>query len=87
MSTLLDLNEKLDEVKRLCEEGKSISEAIEIVKGYHPCDQTEGNNHKKNNFETIIAPGEGIDNGEIYDEDTRDTIRDLDYKGECICQK
>lgn len=50
MSTLLDLNEKLDEVKRLCEEGKSISEAIEIVKGYHPCDQTEGNNHKKNNF-------------------------------------
>lgn len=86
MSTLLDLNEKLDEVKRLCEEGKSISEAIEIVKGYCSSDQTKSNNHTKT-FNNSIAPGEGIDNNEIYNEHTGDTIRDLDYRGECICQK
>ncbi len=40
MSTLLTLNEKLEEVKRLYEEGKSISEAIEIVKGC-PTDQSK----------------------------------------------
>lgn len=81
MSTLLDLNEKLDEVKRLCEEGKSISEAIEIVKGYCSSDQTKSNNHKQL-FNNSIAPGEGIDNNEIYNKHTRETIRDLDYKGE-----
>jgi|GEM_PF-1269162 len=50
-------------------------------------DQSKASDLNKNNFETIIAPGEGIDNGEIYNEDTGVTIRDLDYKGECICQK
>jgi len=40
VSTLLTLNEKLEEVKRLYEEGKSISEAIEIVKGC-PTDQSK----------------------------------------------
>lgn len=45
-------------------------------------DQSKASDHNKNNFETIIAPGEGIDNGEIYNEDTEETIRDLDYKGE-----
>lgn len=83
MAALLTINEQCHEVERLCkEEGKSISEAIEIVKGYCSSDQTKSNNPNKNNFETIIAPGEGIDNGEIYDKHTGETIRDLDYKGE-----
>jgi hypothetical protein len=38
-------------------------------------------------FNNIIAPGEGIDNNEIYNEDTGETIRDLDYEERCICQK
>jgi len=33
-------------------------------------------------FNNSIAPGEGIDNNEIYDEHTGETIRDLDYEGE-----
>ena len=45
-------------------------------------DQSEASDHTKNNFETIIAPGVGIDNNEIYNEHTEETIRDLDYKGE-----
>jgi hypothetical protein len=40
VSTLLKLNEQLDKVKRLCEEGKSINEAIEIVKGC-PTDESK----------------------------------------------
>jgi len=85
VSILLDLNEKLDEVKRLCEKGKSISEAIEIVKGC-PTDQSKMQ-PKENILSEIIPPGTELDNNEIYNEDTGDTIRDLDYKGECICQK
>jgi len=85
VSTLLDLNEKLDEVKRLCEEGKSISEAIEIVKG---CSTDQSKMQPKENIlYEIIPPDTGLDNNEIYNEDTWETIRDLDYKGECICQK
>lgn len=45
-------------------------------------DQSKASDHNKNNFENIIAPGEGIDNGEIYNKHTGETIRDLDYKGE-----
>lgn len=44
-------------------------------------DQSNASDHKKNNFETIISPGEGIGNGEIYNEHTGETIRDLGYKG------
>lgn len=81
MSTLLDLNEKLDEVKRLCEGGKSINEAIKIVKGYCSSDQTKSNNHTQL-FNNIIAPSEDVDNGEIYNKHTGETIRDLNYEGE-----
>ncbi len=85
MSTLLDLNEKLDEVKRLCEDGKSISEAIEIVKG---CSTDQSKMQPKENIlSEIIPPGTELDNNEIHNEHTGETIRDLDYKGECTCQK
>ena len=43
--------------------------------------QVKQSDHKQS-FNNSIAPGEGIDNGEIYNEDTGETIRDLDYKGE-----
>jgi len=85
VSTLLDLNEKLNEVKRLCEEGKSISEAIEIAKGC-PTDQSKMQ-PKENILSEIIPPGTELDNNEVHNEHTGETIRDLDYKGECICQK
>lgn len=39
-------------------------------------DQSKASDHK-NIFETIIAPGEDIDNGEIYNRGTGETIRDL----------
>lgn len=38
-------------------------------------------------LEEIIPLGTDIDNGEIYDENTGETIRDLDYEERCICQK
>ncbi len=76
MSTLLDLNEKLYEVKRLCEEGKSISEAIEIVKGC-PTDQSKMQ-PKENILDLILSPNVGIDNDEIYDTRTGETIRGID---------
>ncbi len=85
MSILLDLNEKLDEVKKLCEAGKSISEAIEIVKG---CSTDQSKMQPKENIlSEIIPPGTELDNNEVHNEHTGETIRDLDYKGECICQK
>ncbi|WP_346888308.1 hypothetical protein [Clostridium sp. UBA1056] len=81
MATLLTINEQCHEVERLCkEEGKSISEAIEIVKG---CSTDQSKTQPKENIlSEIIPPGAELDNNEIYDKHTGETIRDLNYKGE-----
>ena len=76
MGTLLTINECLDEVQRLVNEGCSINEAINKVKSYSQPDQSiENSNNNKINL--IIAPGENIDNDQIYLESTGETLRDL----------
>lgn len=68
-----------DADKRFCEEDKSISEVIEIVKGC-ATDQSKMQ-PKEDILSEIISLGEGIDNDEIYNEYTGKTIRGLYYKG------
>ena len=73
---LLTLNERLEEIRRLREEGKTFEEALEIVKGYEDCDQTDPSNHSKM-IKDIIPPGTDLDNDQLYDIETGQTIRDL----------
>lgn len=76
MGMLLTINECCEEIRRLVqEEGYSINEAIDKVKkGY--CPDQSSNNHEKL-IDTIIAPGEDIDNGQVYSKETGETLRDL----------
>lgn len=74
MGNIWTINDSLDEVERLCREGYSVREAIEIVKGY--CSDQTNNNHR-DKLTDIIAPGENIDNGRIYSEATGEIDRDL----------
>lgn len=78
MGKLLTYAEQTEEARRLAQEGraKTYKEAIEIVKGYSQADKNFGDNHEKL-IDTIIAPGENIDNGQIYSEATGETLRDL----------
>lgn len=76
MGRLLTLNERLEEIRRLVEEGKTFEEALEIVKGYKESDQTIPSNQQKT-INNIIPPGTDLDNGEIFDIESGQTIRDL----------
>lgn len=76
MGRLLNLNERLEEIRRLREEGKTFEEALEIVKGYKESDQTIPSNHSKT-IKDIIPPGTDLDNDQLYDIESGQTIRDL----------
>ena len=76
MGTILTINECLDEVQRLVNEGHNIREAIKIVKSYSQTDQSIKNSND-NKINSIIALNEDIDNNEIYDRETGTTKRDL----------
>ena len=76
MGTLMTINECLDEVQRLVNEGCNINEAINKVKGYSQTDQSIKNSND-NKINSIIALNEDIDNNEIYDRETGTTKRDL----------
>ena len=76
MGRLLTLNERLEEIRRLVEEGKTFEEALEIVKGYKESDQTIPSNHSKT-IKDIIPPGTDLDNDQLYDIESGQTIRDL----------
>ena len=76
MGRLLTLNERLEEIRRLVEEGKTFEEALEIVKGYKESDQTIPSNHSKT-IKDIIPPGTDLDNDQLYDIESGETIRDL----------
>lgn len=76
MGRLLTLNERLEEIRRLREEGKTFEEALEIVKGYKESDQTIPSNHSKT-IKDIIPPGTDLDNDQLYDIESGQTIRDL----------
>ena len=73
---LLTLNERLSEVRRLVNEGYGFLEAIEIVKGYEDSNQTIPSNQYKT-IKDIITDTEDIDNGEVFDIKSGQTIRDL----------
>ncbi len=55
MGKIWDKLEQAKEVQRLVQEGKAktVKEALEIVKAYYSCDQTESNKHMKNNSKTL----------------------------------
>ena len=76
MGTILTINECLDEVQRLVNEGHNIREAIKIVKSYSQTDQSIENSND-NKINSIIALNEDIDNNEIYDRETGTTKRNL----------
>ena len=76
MGTILTINECLDEVQRLVNEGHNIREAIKIVKSYSQADQSIENSQNKS-ISDIIAPGENVDNDQIYLESTGEILRDL----------
>ena len=76
MGSIYTLNECLDEVLRLYRKGYSVEEAIKIVKGYKESDQTIPSNHKQI-FKDIISSTEDLDNDQLYDIESRQTIRDL----------
>ena len=76
MGSLLTINEKTEEVRRLKQEGKTLEEALEIVKGYEDCDQTDPSNHSKT-IKDIIPLGTDLDNDQLYDIESGQTIRDL----------
>ena len=59
MGTLLTINECLDEVQRLVNEGCNINEAINKVKGYSQADQSIENSND-NKINSIIALNEDI---------------------------
>lgn len=76
MGSIYTLNECLDEVLRLYRKGYSVEEAIKIVKGYKESDQTIPSNHKQI-FKDIISSTEDLDNDQLYDIESGETIRDL----------
>ena len=59
MGTILTINECLDEVQRLVNEGHNIREAIKIVKSYSQTDQSIKNSND-NKINSIIALNEDI---------------------------
>lgn len=76
MGSIYTLNECLDEVLRLYRKCYSVEEAIKIVKGYKESDQTIPSNHKQI-FKDIISSTEDLDNDQLYDIESGQTIRDL----------
>lgn len=76
MGSIYTFNECLDEVLRLYRKGYSVEEAIKIVKGYKESDQTIPSNHKQI-FKDIISSTEDLDNDQLYDIESGQTIRDL----------
>ena len=74
MGRLLTLNEGLEEVRRLVNEGHGLIESIDKVKSYSQADQDKGNNNK---ITCSIADSDDIDNGEIFQIDSGITKKDL----------
>lgn len=53
-----------------------IKEEVEKIKGYKESDQTIPSNHSKT-IKDIIPPGTDLDNDQLYDIESGQTIRDL----------
>ena len=81
MGITFDINnlikEDAIEVQRLVQnDGMGYLQAIQTVKDYRPCYQQNDDNPIKIN-NNIIAENEGLDNLEVYDLATGETLRDL----------
>ena len=81
MGTIFDINNLINEdaieVQRLVQnDGMGYLQAIQTVKDYRPCYQQNDDNLIKIN-NNIIAENEGLDNLEVYDLTTGETLRDL----------
>ena len=74
MGRLLTLNEGLEEVRRLVNEGHGLIESIDKVKSYSQAYQDKGDSNK---ITISIAENEDIDNGEIFQIDSGITKKDL----------
>lgn len=56
----------------------TINEEVEKIKGCNPTDQSKGDNPKINKIiNDIIPPGTDLDNDQLYDLESGETIRDL----------
>lgn len=74
--------EMAKEVARIYPEKKGYKEAYrEVVEQYkeahNSTDQSKSYEHSKNNLKDILTDKVGIDNGDIYDIETGQTIREL----------
>ena len=77
MGSIYTLNQALDKVQELYDKRYTLEEAIKIVKkGYEESDQTIPSNHSKT-IKDIIPPGTDLDNDQLYDIESGQTIRDL----------
>ena len=72
----MNLEDELEEVRRLIKEGFGYNEAIEKVMSYRLSDNSKQSVQVLNTI-SIIADNEDIDNNEIYDTETGLTKRDL----------
>ena len=72
----MNLEDELEEVRRLIKEGFGYNKAIEKVKSYRLSDNSKQSVQVLNTI-SIIADNEDIDNNEIYDTETGLTKRDL----------
>lgn len=79
IKTIVDYSDEiLEEARRLTIETRDYKKAfriaLEMYVGY--CSGQTNNNHTEN-INNIIAPGENIDNGQIYADETGQVKRDL----------
>ena len=72
----MNIKDKVELAVMYYESGTSYKEAIEKVKALHSTDQDKSKEHNEY-FENIIPPGTDIDNGEVYNLSTGETIKDL----------
>ena len=69
----------VERVQRETSRGMALKEAVAKIleeESRKLTDQSKASD-LENKFNSIIAPGEDIDNGEIYDRKTGETVRDL----------
>lgn len=79
IKTIVDYSDEiLEEARRLTLEikdyKKAFRKALEMYVGY--CSDQTNNNHTEN-INSIIAPGESIDNGQVILDETGEVLRDL----------
>ena len=71
-------NDILEEARRLENQGLNYKQAYrKALKEYADYCSYQSNSNNVKDIVNSIAPGENIDNGQIYSEETGETLRDL----------